>query len=114
MSVPAALVTGGLGLLGGLIGNSASAREAQKNRDWQERMSNTEMQRRVADLKMAGLNPMLAYTQGGASSGSGATAQQDNPFSSAVPSAQALSQAMAVKKNNEFQDAQIDRLAILR
>jgi len=112
MSVPAALVTGGLGLLGGLIGNSASAREAQKNRDWQERMSDTEMQRRVADLKMAGLNPMLAYTQGGASSGSGATAQQDNPFSSAVPSAQALSQAMAVKKNNEFQDAQIDRLAI--
>lgn len=49
--------------------------EAQKNRDWQETMSSTSWQRTVSDLQKAGLNPILAYSQGSASTPTGSSAQ---------------------------------------
>lgn len=54
--------------------NKTNIRLADENRSWQERLSSTAYQRAMEDMKKAGLNPMLAYMQGGASTPSGGAA----------------------------------------
>lgn len=99
-----ALASGGLAAYGQREANVANAEMAQKQMDFQERMSNSQWQRGVADMQKAGLNPMLAYSQGGASSPSGATASMASEAGAGVSSA---SQALGTIQNAQLQQSSI-------
>lgn len=63
--------------------NDFNAEQAQIQRDWSESMSATAHQREVADLRAAGLNPVISAYGSGASVGSGAAASSSNNLTSA-------------------------------
>ncbi len=92
-------------LTGGFLANRARRKESARNRAFQLMMSSTAHQREVRDLRLAGLNPILSATGGrGASTGSGAMAQQMDIVTPAVTTALAvrrLKQDIAVMKATE-------------
>lgn len=84
-----ALLQGGLSFLGQAQANASNAKQAQSQMDFQREMSNTSYQRGTEDMQAAGLNPMLAYSQGGASSPGGASASIQDAITPGITSARA-------------------------
>lgn len=85
MPIPAALlaaippaISGITSLFGQRKANQVNVQEANKTRAFAERMRNTQWQSAVTDMEAAGINPALAYSQGGAASPGGAQARVES------------------------------------
>jgi len=100
---------GAFGYKGAKDQNIASAQQAQRQMDFQREMSNTAIQRRMADLKAGGLNPILAGSKE-ASSPSGAMAPQFNKAQAALSNLSTAAQIANVTAQTNYIKTQTNAL----
>lgn len=94
-----------LGFMGQERTNDANTAQSAQQMAFQREMSDTSYQRAVKDMRAAGLNPMLAYSQGGASTPGGAKADIGNSVAAGAQSAQAFAQLQNTKADTVQKEA---------
>ena len=98
----AAAILGGASLLGSVYTQEKQSDEASFSRKWQKQMSNTAHFRQMADMRRAGLNPILSAGGSGASTPGGAMASlspMQNPLNQGIEAAQGLASAKLTGEN---------------
>jgi len=99
LSAAAPIISGLSSAFGAKTQNDANLAISQKQMDFQERMSSSSYQRGMKDMRLAGLNPILAYKMGGASTPTGASIQAQNVAGPAAASAASTYQMIQSTKN---------------
>jgi len=106
-AIIAAGIGGTLSLIGGQMSNDARADQANRANAFSAQQFATRYQTTVKDMKAAGLNPMLAYSQGGGSPPFGQQAQMQDVV---TPAVQSGFQNYSAARAGEVQKAQADLL----
>jgi len=113
----AAGITAATSAFGASRQNRTQIAMSREQMDFQERMSNTAYQRSMADMRAAGLNPMLAYGQGGATTPGGAQPNIVNPMgtelsgitTTALQSRRVKAETDATKQSEDTNFAQMQK-----
>lgn len=106
-----ALISGGSSIIGGIFGSNSAAEQNREERAWQEKMASTQYQRGVADMKAAGLNPLMIYGKGSMSApvAGGARMEEGKALSEGIRGAGNAAAQLILQQ--QLQKAQIAEMA---